>query len=888
MSDTKNIYMDVYNLQNQWLENVAKNHFELDDENLLRVGLLGYVNEVMANSVEDTNFMTNVYYNEIIPIRANLPDSIYAYASQVKYDGFTATAATQNFILAIKKSDILDLAGMEINNEGRILGKSITIDKNSYLEIENTYKFFLEYDIQIDIKETNHNNEIFLTPKYVVSRTDNIYQFIPSVTSKLNNEEFIFLNISGKELSYESKTYTVYETDIVNTTSFEVEFTGQLSHFNVYYKPNSNSSEIYALTKYFLDELEPEGDKFCFYRYIDKQTIEIFFSPYNGYFRPQFNSQIIVDVYTTNGSKGNFHYTGTNSNFIISNTDFKNKNITTIPYISEPSVGGSDVLNISSVKKKVIDQFSVRHNIITESDLNKFFNDNDKESEVLFIKRRDDIFKRIFSAFILAKDENSNILPTNTVKLQIHEDDIDIKNENLGIYMFKTHKLTNKEDDTYIPSDSMLTPSKSANSFLYSTPTLIKMNMSPLSVVHYNVYVNDYNTLNFNYSNSESAYEFIINDINIYRDPAISSQYELKFELATSLNINDIIVKNDKGSYSDTGNVKIKAILTLNNGFIGYLDFYPMALNHDNGKIVYKAVLRSSDYIDNSERIEILNSIKAIGTDGEGQYKSQTFLADSGVKLELCVFYKNGTTNRENKLNGLVELDDYCLANSYKMKEDLVLFDNLDRMMNTNVRIEENTEGKLIFTCDSVPVVSYDYYSKNGSSKIFNILKFFTRYLKSNLNNLENNFDIDIKFFNTYGKSKWFTVGLDKDILDSVNIKVKFRIKSNINLDSTQKASIKEFIRDYLESINDNKLRSIYISNLIRLLENNFSYIVYVEFLGFNDYDTNIQILESTVTDINDLMGSNKILNFVPEYLNLNKLQNNNGEFEPEIHIEYL
>lgn len=887
MSNDRNLYLDVYNLQEQWLQNIAKNHFELDDENLLRVGLLGYVNEVMSNTVEDTNFMTNTYYNEIIPIRANLPDSIYAYASQVKYDGFTASPARQNFILAIRKEDILNVSSNDVTNDGRIIGKSFLIDKNSYLEIDSEYRFFLEYDIQIDIKQSNQNSDVFLTPKYVVNKADGVYEFIPSVVSKLNGEDFIFLNIYGHELSYTQQTFTVYETDIINSTSFELNFTGQLSHFNVYYKPNTNSNEIYPLKKYFLDELEPEGDRFCFYRYMDNKTIEIFFSPYSGYFRPEFNSQIIVDIYTTNGSKGNFHYTGTDSLFYIATENYKNKNIITVPYISEPSAGGTDVLDITSVKQKVVDQFSVRHNIITESDLNKFFNDNDKESEILFVKRRDDIFKRIFSAFILAKDEQSNILPTNTIAVSIHEDDIDIKNENLGIYMFKNHKLINKEGSTYIPAESSLKPSIDANSFVYATPTLMKINISPLSVVHYNVYTNDYKTVNFNYSNNESLYEFIINDINIYRDPALSDQYELKFELATSLDKNEIITKNEKGTYTDTGNVKVKAILTQNNTFIGYLDFQPIALNHDNDKILYRAILRTSDYIDNAERIEILNSIKIINTDGEGQYRSQTFISDSDVKIELCVFYKNGTTNRENKLTGLKELDEYCLANSFRMTDDLVLFSNLDRMMNTNVRIEEHEE-KLIFTCDSVPVVSYDYYIKNGSTKIFNIIKFFASYLKSNLNKLENNFDIDIKFFNTFGKSKWFTVGLDKENLDSVNIKIKFRIKSNISLDSNQKASIKEFIRNYLESINTNKLRSIYISNLIRLLENNFPYIVYVEFLGFNDYDTHVQILESSITDINEIMGTNKILNFVPEYLNLNKLQNNNGEFEPEIHIEYL
>lgn len=888
MSNTdKRVYMDAYNLQNKWLNDIASKYFELDNENLLRVGLLGYVNEVMSNSVEETNFMTNLYYNEIIPIRANLPDSIYAYASQVKFDSFTASPATLNFIIAIRKNDIINCKSLY-----RLEGVSeyenyVVLEKNSYLELENgKYRFYIEYDIQIDVKENSKTGEVFLTSRYIKDRINNVYEYIPTTISKMNGEEFLFLSISGKELTYKSETFTVFNNDVVSTTSFEVKFEGQLSHFDVYYKPNMNKDEVIPLTKYFLDELEPdEGTKFCFYRYINETTVEIFFSPYNGYFKPEFNSQIIVDLYTTQGSKGNFHFSGTDSAFYPSNSHYTQQNMYIIPYISEPSTGGEDIKDLANIKKKVIDQFSVRHNIITESDLNKFFNDTDKESEVLFVKRRDDIFKRIFSAFILAKDESNNIIPTNTVRLEVPESAIDIKNTDQGIYMFKSKKIVEKGKGLFTPEESL--EEAPISDFSYVNTTLIKFNLSPLSTVHYNTYKNEYISLDFAYSNSQSLNEFIINDVNIYRDPAYSDKYELKFELASSLDTGSILKYNEETQkYQDTQNIKIKGILSSNKTSIGYIDFIPIALNHETQKIVYRAVLKSSDYIDNGDRIGIINSIKNV-VNGEGVYKKDTYLEGSGVSLEICVFYKNGTTNKNDKLSQLTELTDYCLANSFRMREDLILFTNLDRMMYTNVKVDER-EGELTFTCDSIPVVSYDYFTRNGSPKIFNILKFFSSYLKKNLNKLENNFDVDIKFFNTYGSSKWFTVGLDKEKLDAVNIKIKLRIKTSIFLDIKQKESIRDFIKDYLESINNDKIRNIYISNLIRMLENEFPYITFVEFLGFNDYDTNIQSLESVISDLDILSSSNDILDYVPEYLNLNKLQNNNGEFEPDIYIEYI
>ena len=885
--DTNIVFPDGYNMQEKWIKDVASKYFDLDNENMLRIGLLGYVNEVMSNSIEETNFMTNVYYNEIIPIRANLPDSIYAYASQVKFDGFTANAARLNFIIAIRKKDILNCKTYYRLENASKNEYYVVLEKNSYLELENNFRFFTEYDIQIDVKENIKTGEVSLTSKYIKDRKNNSYEFIPSTISKMNGEEFLFLKISGIELTHKNETFTVYNNDIISTTSFEFSFDGQLSHFDVYYNSNPLTDEKELLTKYFLDELEPaEGTKFCFYRYINENTVEIYFSPYNGYFKPDFNSQISVDIYTTQGSKGNLHFSGNDSAFYISNNHYTPQDLTIVPYVSEPSTGGENVKSLTQIKKKVLDQFSVRHNIITESDLNKFFNDNDKESEVLFVKRRDDIFKRIFSAFILAKDEKDNIIPTNTIRLKIHEDDIDVKDTGIGVYMFKNKKIIPTDDGVFVP-ESNHSGYSTNNNFEYVNTTLMKFNLSPLSTSHYNIYKNEYKSMDFNYTNSQSLNEFIINDINIFRDPAHSDRYELRFELSSSLSYDKILSLDETTKkYKDTGLIKVRGILNYNRSSIGYIDFIPTALNHENHKIVYTAYLKTTDYIDNSDRINIINSIKDI-VSGVGSYKKNVYLNNKGVSLEVCVYYKNGTYNKNGKLDTLEELNEYCLANSFTMEGDLSLFTNLDRMMYTNSKVEEK-DGKLIFTCDSVPVVSYDYYSKNGSSKIFNILNFFSGYLKENLNKLENNFDVDIKFFNTYGKSKWFTVGYEKSKLDAVNIRIKLRIKTSIHLDVKQKDIIKTFIKDYLESINQEKIRNIYISNLIRMLENEFNFIVSVEFLGFNDYDPSIQSLESEINDLDVLSASNDILDYVPEYLNLNKLQNNDGEFEPDIYIEYV
>ena len=42
------------------------------------------------------------------------------------------------------------------------------------------------------------------------------------------------------------------------------------------------------------------------------------------------------------------------------------------------------------------------------------------------MRKRDDVFERMYSAFILFKDTANNIVPTNTLDLLINSNDIDI------------------------------------------------------------------------------------------------------------------------------------------------------------------------------------------------------------------------------------------------------------------------------------------------------------------------------------------------------------------------------------------------------------------------------------------------------------------------------
>ena len=148
-------------------------------------------------------------------------------------------------------------------------------------------------------------------------------------------------------------------------------------------------------------------------------------------------------------------------------------------------------------------------------------------------------------------------------------------------------------------------------------------------------------------------------------------------------------------------------------------------------------------------------------------------------------------------------------------------------------------------------------------------------YLKRAMESLTNNFEIDLKFFNTYGPSRHFYYDDNhgrSDLMDKVNIKLHFGVKFNItNGVENAVASLKEYITTYVESDEISLINapSLYISNLIQSIINDFESVAYVTFKGLNSYNESVQKFESEINDINVLEGSFATNDVVPEYLTI-------------------
>jgi hypothetical protein len=172
---------------------------------------------------------------------------------------------------------------------------------------------------------------------------------------------------------------------------------------------------------------------------------------------------------------------------------------------------------------------------------------------------------------------------------------------------------------------------------------------------------------------------------------------------------------------------------------------------------------------------------------------------------------------------------------------------------------------------NSVPLVrASTMLDQDMANQFYASLSEQYNYIFSIIDKVTNNYSVDMKFYNTYGKSKNFRIGDNADrLLDRVNITLKIKVKPIFG------TSVEEFIRDlkiyiknYIESINDNGSNSIYISNLIQSLENDFPSLSYMKFVGINNEDPDVQVIENTTVDLSALSKEDR-MNYVPEYLTI-------------------
>lgn len=847
---------------------IGKNFLKLEDISLLNTSLFGYITEAMTEIARDGIFHRDTLYNEQFLNTARFPKSIYNKAKLYDYNVGFAQPAYMKVAFAIRLSDIIAYGS---TNE-RSINKNIqlVLSKDNEFYVDN-YCYRCLHDITITatpVIDKNNATDYSITAVYEMDKLntsfgDVLSPYIKVWTETKNAQKYVFLILDTWQIKKLSQSFSIFSNDISDLLYYDIDFEQQLAGFEVEY---INRGKTTIMPAYFNNSYTPEDiDEYCYYTYPSDNKLQIYFSGVPGAFRPKFNTELNINYFITEGSGANFSYSG-DVLYKFNKESFSNIQIICAPLTQ--SYSGKDRESLKDIKNTLIKINLMRNNIITEYDLNYFFNDmvankNVNKSEIKFKRKQDDFLRRQFTGYLLLRDSSGYIIPTNTV--DIRSDLSQLENANWVIpagstiiydTAMKEYRLLN--DDEYPDEDAI----KSDNILMYYIPYHIDIKMNPVPRISYysNSIVKSI-PLSYTYVNSMIANEFIVPTLDIERNAFIENSYTLKLTLNTNLD------KNEVENF-----IKVRAILknSKTKEKYGYIDFVRNKIED----YAYFATIYTDDSFDSTGRLCLTEaSLKDILTNDD----LENVYVDQDLMFEISVLYQN--SNNKEKYSDytlMSDLDSFASAINLETDESFNLYRSLTAIMNSDLLVNENGT----FILKALPVISIKYFADQTTfSDFYNLLEIYETAILDNFNKLENNTTIDLKFYNTYGISQYYSI-------DTTNIRLKLNIGLHKTYNEEIDTRIKEFIRTYTELSNQESFFST--SNLITELETNIEDISYIEFKGLNDL--NQQKIHDLFPNM-DGLTKEQVINYVPEFINISmKIVDHSSEtaFVPDIDITYL
>ncbi len=453
-------YSSIYDLKTFMSSSLVPKYFDTSLVSDLNLGLLGYTSELVASVTDDTFNTVATYMNEMFPNLAILPESIYNYGALFQLGQEFATPAQMTVFLFVAEDDIIRYMSL---TSPRSDVSTFYIDCDTVIDVEGI-QFMPDYDIRISVKpwidktkqdyvytaeyvkrlyNTSYNNTISTT-----SATNDPNPYIKLARIKYDGVKYLALMVTVQQVNKFVRNEDVINNDIL-TPVFEVTFDNKLANFEVFYKaPNSAN---YKQLKKRMVGTTPISEDFCYYRIVDENKLEISFSMRDTYFQPEFNSEIVINYYTTLGDAGNFdQYTGNDIIVRPSSTRYiYNNSISMFAVTQSASKYGADNITLEELKNITVESFSTVKSYTTENDLMMYFDRFNEiyNTRILFIKRRDDIFERLFSSFTIYESDTGEIFGTNTLNLQIPMPDdgnktpFDIEKEQDNLYVIKPGRI---------------------------------------------------------------------------------------------------------------------------------------------------------------------------------------------------------------------------------------------------------------------------------------------------------------------------------------------------------------------------------------------------------------------------------------------------------------
>lgn len=929
MDEWLKIMSKYFNLD---LDRIRKHGETLNDSeiSLLKAGLFGYINETMSAEVKNAVAHRNTLYEEYFINSASFPESIYKFAKAYNVDISTAKPAHMIATMAIRKTDIINSPLKKEVVEDQYIKNStlktyrIRLDRHNEFNV-GKFKFMVPYDIIITIKQISPK-EYAITANY--DYNDNLYR-LSDYTNKeikvyqdiVNGENYVYLSLDLYQVRSNTNVFNIANTDDIDGMFYTIDHQDQIAGFNVKYTVRDKT---YYIKPYFNNTFTPENreEKFCYYTFVDDNKLQISFSNMIGTFKPELGSTLEIEVLSTKGEEGNFNFID-RIEYSINNTDVTNFYVMLTDVRAETSsAGGRNKLTLSEEKSKIINKMTTRDNLIMNKDLEHYFQNVNTQStyngsQITFMKKRDDMLLRIYNAFLLMRDNEGNLLPTTTAPrvdfpVQWFTDN-NTSNLGEGYYVIPEHTIfryntTNKKYEVVENGydDNLQNEiSNDKDNMIYVNPFLIRIDTNPiLNAYYYKLDINETFAMNYTYKNSNIITNLLVNQMSIekstdFKEDLNSDTYTVKLNLNTNEAIQDVDKK-----------IKIRGVLLSKRTGkkYGYFEFNRESSEKENIKgnesSVYKAHLSTNRSFQKGN-LALTHSLYNV----DGEMQKEVFIEeDCIIKIGILYYdadekYRgNDSLNAENSIfadafpqdlqgQSTENITNYVLATSVTTANTVRLYQNLTEIMSSTVsRIKKGEDdttplNQRDFGVEMIPLVGIDYFADQANNQyVYELLGSYIQILRDAIPKLENSTKVDLKFYNTRGPSKYFYLDTDirndnaeKISLNRTDILLDFTIHvyRDVQINDASDADIKKFIAGFVEACNDEGL--LPISNLMRLLEQKFNIIRYIEYNGVTGRSADSAITntryQKVMRDNIDLrrMTKEEVIAYVPEYINVKK-----------------
>lgn len=444
-------YIDNYAVKDYVENNLIDKYFKDIDVSLRTVGMIGYTTELISNISEDAFNTGSVLFRETFPNRAQIPESIYSHAAIFQLSNVFSTASSCKFLLVLEEEGILKNMVDDYDKDTGIF--HFYIDKNTRIYVEDKI-FTLDYDIVLNVvKKINKKGEEYLfTANYILEEYKNSISDLtnPYVKIRRSSDGYLALEVETHQCIREVVEDTLLSNNTINYPIIDINYEGKLAGFDVLYREPEETGFKQMDTKIVYSQADQ--NPFCYYQMVDSGKIRISFNSKDNFFTPKFNSEIKVILYLTDGEAGKFDvYKGTDIQLVPSNDKYiyANRYLVAAQPIGS-SKNGQDQMDIDALQQITVENYRTATAITTEPDLYEFFNNYKYyygDADVLFLKKRDDVWERVWSAFFILRKGNY-IYNTNTLKLRLNL--ADMKNPEKNIFTIEPGYLfTADENDGY-------------------------------------------------------------------------------------------------------------------------------------------------------------------------------------------------------------------------------------------------------------------------------------------------------------------------------------------------------------------------------------------------------------------------------------------------------